>query len=235
VAQIPRPGPGVHLASRSVERSRGEVAGTSHRPLESPSAARNHQESPGKSGLLLARFTASELFPVGLPVTFETPLLLGTRLDLQTLNEVPPAQNGRFSHLLTTENRKHRVICTIDAGVSRIGLFTPKFQTAFKPVVFESVVRQRKAPNLVCFSAAKIRRTSCTLGVPEMSAFSSFGVFGVMPSATTYVVSTDSTGTIPTRASILFRLFSPTYRTCCWLARIIYPSSWEPPEASEFV
>jgi len=106
----------------------------------------------------LARFTASELFPVGLPVTFETPLLLGTRLDLQTLNEVPPAQNGRFSHLLTTENRKHRVICTIDAGVSRIGLFTPKFQTAFKPVVFESVVRQRKAPNLVCFPAAYIRR-----------------------------------------------------------------------------
>jgi hypothetical protein len=78
---------------------------------------------------------------------------------------------------------------------------------------FESVVPLGKAPNLVRFHAAKFRGTSCTLGVPEMSAFSSFGVFGVMPSATTYVVSIDGTGTIPTRASIVFRLFSPTYRT----------------------
>ena len=100
---------------------------------------------------------------------------------------------------------------------------------------FESAVWPSTGPNLVCFSAAKFRRTSCTLGVPEMSAFSSFGVFGVMPSATTYVVSIDSTGTIPTRASILFRLFSHTYRTHCWLARFIYPSSWELSEASEFV
>jgi len=40
-----------------------------------------------------------------------------------------------------------------EAGVSLIGLFTPKFQTAFKPVVFESVVRPPNGPNLVCFPA----------------------------------------------------------------------------------
>ena len=153
----------------------------------------------------LARFSASELSSVGLRVIFETPRLPGIRSNLHMLGVVPPAKSGQFCHLLNIETQKHRVIGRIDTRVSRIGLFVPCFQMALRRVVFESVVRPSTGPNLVCFSAAKFGRTSCTLCVPEMGAFSSFGVFGVMPSATTYVVLTDSTGTIPTRASILFR------------------------------
>ena len=76
------------------------------------------------------------------------------------------------------------MICTIDAGVSRIGLFTPKFQTAFKPVVFENVVRQegskfggfRRSPHpSIHFPVESLRSITSFLACPPVN--SSLGYF----------------------------------------------------------
>ena len=157
----------------------------------------------------LARFSASELSPVGLRVIFETPRLPGIRSNLHMLGVVPPAKSGQFCHLLNIETQKHRVIGRIDTRVSCDRSVHAEVSDGLHMGSFESVVRPSTGPNLVCFSAAKFRRTSCTLCVPEMGAFSSFGVFGVMPSATTYVVLTDSTRTIPPAPPSYFACFLP--------------------------
>jgi len=108
----------------------------------------------------LARFSASELFSVGLRVTFETPRLPGIRSNLHMLSVVPPAQNGQFSRLHNTDIQK-TVIGLRDRGKSVADRSVhAEASDGLQTGDSESVVELRRAPNLVCFPAAHIPRST---------------------------------------------------------------------------